>query len=257
MKDEILILMDLEANVTGFLNYAFELAKTLQKDITLLNCYPKAAYNRRFNFKDAEYSSGIIRTLKEEVKKTVKSNLLNKVRVKYRAAEGSQVDHIKKISENFELLIIRTQIFKNSINKFLSSNISFLTEASYCPIMILPPDIKFKPFQKSWLIERNKQDFEIINKTVKLLQIEENAIEIKHPGQKAYKSNLWKTLNSVVNFNSKETSSLVNADILKEHVDLIFLTSFSQQGFKSYLHVDLTRRIFQLGIPILIVHKNK
>lgn len=253
MKKGILVLIDLEENLDGILQYTFDVAKHLELDINLLNCYPKALYNRKFDFPNGTYAEGLTKIMSAAVEKYKEP--YSSVKVKFIAAVGSEVDFVKKNSSDFDLISMRTQLYSNSINKFMNSNISYLTDASACPLMIVPPSTTFSGFENCWLLERKVTDTKTITNALKILKVGNSNWSVKKFNQNKYTSNLWKLLNSAIDLKSYNSKNLIAKELEKEPVDIIFLASYSQAGFKAFMDVNLARIIFQLGIPILICHK--
>lgn len=256
MKKGILVLIDLEENPGGLLDYTFALAEHLKLEVHLLNCYPKATYNRKFDFANVNYEKGIIGLLREMASPYFSTTKDASLEVKYIAAVGSQVDYVAKNSQNFDVILMRTQIFRNSINKFLNSNIPYLSDVSQCPILIVPPFANFISFENCWFIERKNSDREIVNRATKILNIDHSKLKVKHFNQNKYSSNLWKLLNSKIDFKSFQTRNMISKELENEKVDLILLASYTQDGFQAFMNVSLAKVIFQLGIPIIISHKN-
>ena len=256
MKKGILVLVDLEENPEGLLDYTFELAEHLKLEVHLLNCFPKATYNRRFDFAKIKYEEGIIGLLKEMASSYLSSTNFASVDVKYIAAMGSQVDYVAKNSQEFDLILMRTQIFSNSVNKFLNSSIPYLSNVSKCPILIIPPTANFVSYDNCWIIERKNTDKEIVSRTATILQINPSALKVKHFYQNKYSSDLWKLLNSKIDFKSYQTRNIISKEVDKEKVDLILFASYTQDGFQAFMNVSLAKVIFQLGIPIMISHQN-
>lgn len=256
MKKGILALVDLEENIEGLLDFTFEMAKHLELQLTLLNCYPKADYNQKFDFENQSYPQGIVGLLRQASSQYSSAAEYASVKIHYLAAPGSEVDYLAKNSSQYDLILMRTQIYSNSVNKFLSSNIPYLTNASKCPIIIVPPAATFKSFENCWLIERKETDKEIVTRSSRILNLKPSTIKVKRFNQNKYSSNLWKLLNSKLDFKSYQTKNTIAKELENERVDLILLASYTQEGFKAFMNVNLARVIFQLGIPIMISHKN-
>jgi len=256
MKKGILILLDLNENVSGILDYALQLAKEINYPINLLHCYSKLHYNRKFNFPEKPYSEGIISMMKEIMDPYIKQDQFKDLRINYISRQGQEIDIVADLSENYSFMIMRTQLYSNSINKFLSSNIPSLSASSKCPILVVPPQADFSGLNNCWLISRRNNDFNTMLLQAYHFGLPEDRIKVKTFNQNKYSSNLWKLLNSSIDFTKLSNKNLLTQELKEEKVDMLFIVSYSEEGFASFLRVRLTQIIFSLGIPIFIIHKN-
>lgn len=255
MKKGILILFDLRKDYDEYYNYVIKIASEFSLPINLVYCYAKAEYNRHFNFPNKSYGEGIIELLKKATIPFEESIKKGGISVKYLAFQGSEVEAVQALSSKYDFVTFETQIFKNTINKFLNSKISYLTIASQSPLLIIPPKVTFKGLKKLWLISRRTNDLEKLKADLKLLKVESEHITVHHYEESKHTGNIWRRISTVFGIT---TGGKIDFDLDKleeEQIDMLFLVGYNHNAFQVFLGSKLMTTIFQMGIPIMIHHE--
>ncbi|GLR15594.1 adenine nucleotide alpha hydrolase family protein [Portibacter lacus] len=255
MKKGILIVFDLRKQYDGYLNYVIKIASEFSLPINLVHCYPKADYNRHFSFPNKSYGEGILKLLKKALEPFQESIKAGSVNVKYLAYQGSEVEAVQALSAKYDFVTFETQIYKNTFTKFLNSKIAYLTIASQCPLLVIPPKVQFNGLNSLWLIARRDNDLEKLKADLKLLKVDSDKITVHHYEEKKHTSNLWRRMSTVMGITAGGKLDFDIEMLEKEHIDMLFLVGYNQNAFQVFLGTKLMKTIFSMGIPLMIHHE--
>lgn len=231
------------------LQYAHHLADHLGLGLSLVHCYSAQEYSRPYNFGKKDYHTGIREMLKEFYHELVKEPGKEP---RYLAKMGSVVEQVATMSCDFQMTILSSNTPGGKLIRWMGSRTSSIASMAQCPVMIIPPDTKYEPWNKIWHIDRNPNETPIIEKRLKRVKIDPALVEHKSLHQTTFTSVLWQSIVSYVKTPKADLLEAIKEASKQEKIDLIILVSHQKNSFRKFVNHDAFQAIFQYNIPVLI-----
>lgn len=222
------------------------------ENITLLNVYPTKAYNRKYDFGEKSYATG----MKEELKKfynriipdsTAKINIL--------AHAGTTSQTIDKISGQYDLLVMSRKIHPTKKHEYFSDKKLFITTKAHCPVLIMPiteTPFKLQNCEHIWHIKRSDTEPVIVAKGMKKLGINPERMEVKTLQQRNFLSSFWKNILAYKKSHKKTLLKKIDSAHKKEAIELIILVDNEPSLFTDFFKGEIVHQFNEHKIPILV-----
>lgn len=246
----ILVPVDFSENSGNALHYAVELAKTFNKQLSVLHCYPEKVFSRPYNFGKQPYREGII----EKLEHFVTDHIGEKpARMRLLAKAGGVVDSITMLSKGYDLVLLSSNHFNTRLERWMGSRSSYIASAAHCPVLIISRSTQYRPWNTIWHIRKQESEKLIVEKAIKQIPIPKEKVVCKTFNQTTFSSVLWQ---SIVAYEQTHTAALKQKILnicQNEKLDLIIFVSEEKSTFQKLINDDAIHLIFQFNIPVLVV----
>lgn len=250
--NRILVPVNFSAASAHTLQFAHDMANSLGVGIDLLYCFPVRVYNRMYDFGKQDYSLGI----KDMLSSFYQDNLPHsKTTPNYYAKSGSVVETIAAMSVEYQLVLVSSSTFSEKAKKWLGSRASGIASSARCPVLIVPPAVHHRNWEKIWHIKR--RDTEILAHRLNKLKINPQLVQEKTFAQKTFTSAIWQKIVAYSNTPKESLPKAVKTNEFEEEVQLIILVCHQKESFLQFLRADAMQFIFQFPVPILIFPMRK
>ena len=267
----ILVPVDFSDTSKNAFQYALAYAKKTQANVKLIHVYnsPLDASNPAILLSLGEQEERINSTLKKMI--AAETDL--KVPVSIEAKLGFAVDEIVKLSatKDVDLIIMGTMGEHIALEKVFGTVSSDVSQKASCPVMLIPPDIKFNKIQDIlFASDYTATEGQVLDTILKFAKTFDSALHFVHVNdhpesletspeelifEKVFAS---KDPNTPMYFAEVKDFSVVdglNKYIQNHDVNLLTIVNQKRSFWERIFHKSTTKRmVLNSEIPLLVLH---
>jgi len=261
--------IDYSKSAENAIHFASELAKKYNSILKLVHVYHPSPVLERDTITLPELYEAQVKDLHSYTDSIVKNDddLTNQI-IDKELKVGFASDVIKSISEEDAdnwIVMSSTNSSKRIKNIFGSISISTAKNSS-CPVFIIPPTVKFKPFSKIAMCinDGDIASFSELCKIARPFNSEIHLINIYEPDVLIDSDDVSNEIKSMYpegkakfyTLHAKDKINAVNDYCKNNDIDLLVLTRNKRSVLQELFHQSFTKKILlNTELPILVLHK--
>lgn len=221
--------------------------------LTLVHIFPYQSYNRKFDFGNTDYETGVVEKLKHFHSKHAPAVAKNPTFI---AGSGVVSEFVANKSHLYDLLILTRKSHASKKQGYVSEKKLFITTKAKCPVLIMPfmeKPFKFENCSHIWHIKRNASESKFVEKWNKFLSINQAFVEEKSLVQENFISSFWKNIVMYQNTHNKRLLKVIDHAHESEPIDLIILVDNDESMFTRFFKSDTVKLFCKYDIPILVL----
>ncbi len=269
----ILVPVDFSDTSKNAFQFALAYAEKTGAQLRLIHAYnsPLDVANPAMLLTITEQEERINETLKQLVQSLQPSD--SKVKVTYEAKLGFAVDEVIKMSESpdVDMIIMGTMGEHLAIEKVFGTVSSDVSQQAHCPVMLIPPDIKFSPINDIlFASDYSATEGQVLDKILKFAKTFNAALHFVHINnnpedlstspeelifEKVFASKDPETPMYFAEVKDSSVTDGLNHYIHNHNIDILTVVSQKRSFWERIFHKSTTKRmVLNSEIPLLVLH---
>jgi nucleotide-binding universal stress UspA family protein len=275
MINKILVPTDFSEVANNALNYALNLAKKINAEVSIL-------YIKNIPLVDNSYPNAIYQTYLAEIEEyttknfeKLKTSVLDNSGVKYntQSSFGFINDEIQDFvsNNNIDFIILGTTGTSGLEEILIGSNAASVVAKSHVPVLVIPPGAKFNEIKNIvYSSDFNEPEFPSLSRLAYFADLYDAAISILHVKSENDKyfdieNNFFVKNKDQIALNNWKVESVedkggiidsINLFIEEKHTDLLVMAKHNRSFFDRIFHRSLSKQMaYHTKIPLLVLNK--
>lgn len=275
MINNLLVPTDFSQAALNALNYAIELCKKTCASLQIIHINHVALVDASMPAETYQMFVNEIEQAAKENFEKLENDVLKNSGIKYslHTRYGFVGDEVCNFAanNNIDLIVMGTTGASGIAELLIGSNAASVVAKSETPVLIVPPNIPYKPLNKIvYATDYNEPEFPAVMRLIYFAELYDCELEIIH-----VKTDYDRYFNAKNNFFNKNKANLtypklkfvdlpegdvinsINNYVQNNHADLLVMAKHNRNFFDRLFHRSISKKMaYHTTLPLLILFKN-
>ena len=259
--NHILVPVDLSPNSKDALRYAGHLAEQAGAEIMIVHCYSLLQKAVTFTTGKGEVNKDPQKWILKRIKKLKQKH--PGIIVDFKIIKGDVLDSLKKMMAlaNADLTVMGTQGEGQNPDTFLGSTSGALVKTTDIPVLLIPPEFRFKGIEKVVFAAKNTfvKYMGPLEPIIQIKQLYKPHIQLLHLGEQPepipqQSFSILQVINDITRYGNDNFNESINEYLSQHHADLLCVIRRKRGFFEKLLGSSRTSATqFYTNVPMLVL----